>query len=583
MRLKRPRRTAPPSLNAPKRSVPQQANPSLSRRHAWMLACLIGVGLVLVGRLIALQITDRDFLNAQGNARLLRTLTIPAHRGLLLDRNGQPLAVSAPVQSVWINPRQIDGARAQWPALMALFDKHASDLETLLVDRRQREFVYLKRHIEPGLAAQVAALNLPGVYQQSEYRRYYPAAEATAHALGFTNLDDEGQEGLELLLNSRLAGVAGSRRVVQDAQGRPISLVAETQTARAGADIRLSLDQRLSVLAYNSLHQAVQTHQAVAGSAVVLDAHSGEVLAMVSQPGYNPNNRDDRNSAHYRNRVVTDVFEPGSTFKPFTIAAALKSGQFSPASLIDTGTGQLKLGQFEIKDARAYGRIDLSTIIQKSSNVGAAKLALKLDPEQHWDLLYLAGFGNHTGSGFPGEVSGHLPYFSDWRSVHQASLGFGYGLNVSLLQLARGYTLFANDGILPPLRFETINCLEGNCPGKVAVGLRVISPAQAQAILRMLESVVLPGGTGREAAVPGYRVGGKTGTVRKAAQGSYAANSYLSLFVGIAPLSAPRLVIAVMIDEPSGAQYYGGQVAAPVFAEIAAGALRLLNIAPDAL
>ncbi len=571
-----PTETKPNSKKPPPRSKAINLARLAAQRQCWIALLFLLCIAVLVWRAVSLQVTHGDFLQAQADARLLRDVTLPAHRGMLLDRNGQPLAVSVPVDSVWINPQLVVQAREHWGELMAVLGLSAADLEKLLDSRAmQREFLYLQRHLSPSVSAQIRALNMRGVYLQKEYRRYYPAAEVTAHALGFTNIDDVGQEGAELSLQARLQGHPGKRRVIADRHGRSIALVQQFDNAQAGEDIRLSLDRRLASIAHRALRKAVTQYQAKAASAVLLDARRGEILAINNIPSYNPNDRRDRNSNHYRNRAVTDVFEPGSTLKPFTIAAALSTGKYTPDSRIDTGNGRLTIGGFQIKDAAAYGHIDLRTVIKKSSNVGAAKIALSLPPEDFWNLLYYAGFGRVPDSGLPGEVAGHLPYFSEWGRTRQASLGFGYGVNVSLLQLAQAYSLFARQGRLLPARLLAIDA-----PNPQA-GLDVISSQQAHTLLLMLESVIQPGGTGTQAAISGYRVAGKTGTARKYINGRYSEEQHLSLFVGIAPVSRPRLVVAVMVDEPQGQQYYGGQVAAPLFAEIMRDALRLLNVVPD--
>ncbi|MEY3220795.1 MAG: hypothetical protein RIT27_2152 [Pseudomonadota bacterium] len=542
-------------------------------RHYWIVVILVFLAGILSWRTMQLHIGNQSFLQNQGNARVIRNIPIAAHRGMLLDRQNRPLAVSVPTESLWINPQLLDNNQ-QWKQLLQLINKPFENLSDFLADKTSKEFVYLKRHLSPQLANQIRELKMQGVFLQREYRRYYPAAEMTAHVLGFTDIDDKGLEGLEKGLDNRLKGVSGKRAIIQNRQGQPIGLSEELQEPKTGEALQLTLDWRLSDSAHRILKEAVKQHRAKSGSAIVLDAKTGDVLAMVNQPDYNPNNREHRPISYYRNRAMTDVFEPGSTLKPFTIAAALESGKYSPHSTVETGDGQLELGEFTIRDGHGYGRIDLTKIIQKSSNIGAAKIALSLKAEQFWNLLYYAGFGTTSRSEFIGEVSGFVPYFSDWQSTRQASLGFGYGLNVTLLQLARAYAAFANEGFLPQIRFV----LEKN-PQPLSV-VKVMNPQTAHQVLNMLEKVVSPEGTGYEAMVEGYRVGGKTGTARKTVQGNYANNRYFSLFVGIAPLSNPRLVVAVLIDEPAD-QYYGGKVAAPVFSNIMGDALRLLNIPPD--
>lgn len=546
------------------------------QRRQWMLSLFILIVTVLLGRAIYLQIIHKDFLQTQGTARHQRVLTLPAYRGRLLDRHGSPLAISTPVESVWVNPKQFVDALPQWEALAEILELSFTELNALLAGRLQREFVYLKRHVSPAIAERVRDLNLPGVFLQQEYRRYYPSAEMTAHVVGFTNIDDQGQEGLELALDKFLTGVAGSKKVLQDNNGRIIAEIENVEAPKSGRDIALSIDLRLQYVAYRELKAAVQATQARAGSVVILDVHTGEILAMVNQPAYNPNDRQDRMSDHYRNRVMTDVFEPGSTLKPFTIAAALESGKYIPTSRIDTRPGRLQIGEYTIRDSHNYGFIDLGTIIQRSSNVGASKIALSLSRNQLGQLFQAVGFGRSTHCGFPGEVAGYLPPFAKWQTTEQATLSFGYGLNMTVLQLARAYAVLGNHGVLPVVSFLPIQ-------RKIPNTVRVLSVDTAHHLLTMLEAVVKDGGTGHLASVPGYRVAGKTGTARKVVAKEYSEGRHIALFAGIAPVLAPRLAIVVLIDEPQGKSYYGGKVAAPVFAKIMGEALRLLGIAPDTM
>lgn len=567
------------SRKKPASPRPRPGTEPASGRFYWLLALFALALCGLLWRAIYLHTSHKDFLQEQGDARLLRVLDIPVARATLYDRNGEILAASTPVDSAWFNPHHIDPAAPNWPALFKLLDRPADSLNQLLEGREQRGFIYLQRHLSPETAAQIRALDLDGVYLQREYRRYYPTGPATAHLIGFTDIDDHGQEGLELSLDAQLRGAPGQRKVIQDRRGRVLANVAQLQAPQPGETIHLSIDRRLSSLTRRALAKAVREHKAKAAAAVLLDARSAEVLAAVTYPGYNPNNRADRDSRRYRNRAITDVFEPGSTIKPFTIAAALESGDYTPASRINTAPGRLKLGRFEVNDPRNYGLIDLRTVLRKSSNVGAARLALKLPAREYWELLSYTGFGEYPRSGFPGEARGKLPFYADWSRARQASIGFGYGLNTSLLQLAHAYSLFAGDGSLRPLS------LFRQTPQELAEQRRVqlISAATAQHIRLMLEAVVSAAdGTGKRARIPGYRVAGKTGTARKHQHEGYATNRYIALFTGLAPVSEPRLVLAVMLDEPQG-RYYGGQVAAPLFAEIMGGALRLSGIAPDAL
>jgi cell division protein FtsI (penicillin-binding protein 3) len=527
----------------------------------------------LLWRAVDLQHTDKDFLIGQGDARHLRVEAISAHRGKILDRNGEPLAISTPVDSVWANPRELAAEPRRWRELATLLGLDLGQLERMLAERGEREFVYLKRQVAPGLASKVEQAGVPGVYLQREYRRYYPLGEVAAHVVGFTNVDDIGQEGMELAFDERLRGVAGARRVLRDRLGRIVEEVESIRPPKAGGDLVLSLDRRVQYLAYRALLRAVKRSQARGGSVVVLEARTGEVLAMVNQPAYNPNNSANRVSSRYRNRAVTDVFEPGSTIKPFTIAAALESGRFTAASTVDTNPGSLKIGKYAVRDPRNYGVIDLTTVIKKSSNVGATRLALALEPRELWQTLTRVGFGTGTGSGFPGEAEGVLTHYFDWGNIQRAGLSFGYGLSVTALQLAQAYAVLANDGRFVRISFERLD--------QPVQGVPVMGRATAQTLRKMLESVVGPEGTARRARVVGYRVGGKTGTVRKAVSGGYAEDRFRAVFAGMAPITRPRLVVVVVIDEPGGKEYYGGQVAAPVYAEIMTRAMRVLGVPPD--
>ncbi|MDM8566103.1 penicillin-binding protein 2 [Candidatus Halobeggiatoa sp. HSG11] len=546
------------------------------KRRQLLLAFFIIIISILLLRAVYLQVNRADFLQYEGNARHLRTVPIVAHRGMLMDRNGKPLAISTPVDSVWVNPSQFITAKKQWPILANLLSAKTSDLERILSKRMKREFVYLKRHVEPKIATQVTALKLPGVFLQREYKRYYPTGEVSAHVLGFTNIDDYGQEGLELALNNFLIGTPGKKQIVQDKNGKIIAQPINLTLPQMGHDIRLTIDHRLQYLVYRELKQAVLNSKAQAGSAVILDVQTGEVLAMINHPTYNPNNRNKLQN--YRNRVVTDIFEPGSTLKPFTIASALASGNYNPNTTINTNPGRLSLGKYTIRDSRNYGVIDVATVIKKSSNVGASKIALSLSANRLWKILSHSGFGYISGGGFPGEVAGRLSHFSEWYKVQQASISFGYGIGVSLLQLARAYAMLGNDGVLPPIRFlvedDSQNAL-GN------ENSQVISPKIARQMLDILTEVVKSGGTGELAQINGYTVAGKTGTVRKSVIGGYSESDYLALFVGIVPVSNPRLVMAILVDEPRQDEYYGGKVAAPVFSKVMTESLRLLNILPD--
>ena len=538
-----------------------------------VVGIVFAVAAVMLWRAVDLHVLNKDFLQSQGNARYMRTMPVAAHRGVITDRHGEPLAVSTPVDSVWINPAEFMTARTSWNKLTKLLSLKVDKVERLVLQREKREFVYLKRHIHPELAEKVAALNIAGVYLQREYRRYYPAGEVAAHVLGFTNIDDDGQEGLELAYNDWLRGESGRKMVIKDRLGRTIKHVESIQAAQPGKDLHLSIDRRLQYLTYRELKRAVLQYKAKSGSAVILDTKTGEVLAMVNQPSYNPNNRSKLKSSHLRNRAVTDVFEPGSTIKPFTVAAALESGKFKSNSVVNTSPGYFRIGKYVVQDVKNYGRINLSTLLSKSSNIGASKLALAISAKNLTDVHSRIGFGFSTGSGFPGEVGGIINLPTEKQLVERATLSYGYGLSVTPLQLARSYAVIANDGVMPAVSFTRINEVDNE--------IQVLSAKHAQQIREMLESVVSKTGTGSRAAVAGYRIAGKTGTVKKASSGGYSDDSYVAVFAGMAPASNPRLAMVVTINEPRGDVYYGGKVAAPVFSKVMSGALRLMDIAPD--
>lgn len=542
------------------------------RRIAVLSVMAVAVG-GLLWRAVDLQLLHKDFLQGQGDARHLRVVSIPAHRGMITDRNGEPLAISTPVDSIWANPRDLLEAREEWKQLAKALDVDRKWLKERIENNANREFVYLKRHVPPAVAEQVLALGIPGVATQREYRRYYPTGEVSGHLLGFTNVDDEGQEGAELSFDRELRGSPGSMRVVRDRLGRIVETVERLSEPVPGRDLALSIDRRIQYLAYRELKAAVQMNHAKAGSAVVLDVHTGEVLAMVNQPTFNPNNRDALRSDRYRNRALTDVYEPGSTVKPFTVAVALDSGQYQPSTLIDTAPGTLRVGPNTIRDVHDYGLIDVGTVIVKSSNVGTGKLALALPAERIWRQFTLMGMGQPTGIHLPGEAGGSVPDYRRWYPIDRVTFSFGYGLSASVLQLARAYAALANGGVLKPVSIVPVE--------HAPAGERVLNEHTAQQLVAMLEGAVGDKGTGRAARVPGYRVAGKTGTVRKSIAGGYAEDSYLSLFAGMVPATNPRLAMVVMINDPRGDEYYGGLVAAPVFGRVMGGALRLLDIAPD--
>ena len=553
-----------------------RTNRSTSMLRHYLLSILVLSGFVLLlGRVAELQLVDRDFLRHQGEARHLRTIRVAAHRGMITDRNGEPLAISTPVESVWANPAELLIHREELPRLAKILGRSADSLLQLLTQRQSREFVYLRRHISPAVAEQVMSLEVPGVALQREYRRYYPAGEVAAHLIGFTNIDDQGQEGLELAYSDWLRGEPGAKRVIKDGRHRIIENVENIRAPRHGQDLAVSIDRRIQYLAYRELKAAVKLHNAKSASAVVLDNMTGEVLAMVNQPSYNPNNRRRLRTSRLRNRAVTDVFEPGSTIKPFVIAAALASGRYTPGTRVNTAPGIFQVGTHAVRDMHDYGTLDLTGVIRKSSNVAAAKIALDLKPRALWSVLNQAGLGVLTASGFPGEVAGYLPDYHRLRDIERATLAFGYGVSLTTLQLAEAYAVFANEGYRVPL---TLMKRDGPVERQA-----VLDPEVAVTVRRMMETVVQPGGTAIEAAVSGYRVAGKTGTVHKSVAGGYSDDKYVSVFAGMAPASQPRLVMAIMINEPRNDEHFGGKVAGPVFSRIMSGALRLLNIPPDDL
>ena len=533
------------------------------------------VAAALAARAVYLQVLNREFLNQQADTRHLRNERISAHRGTITDRNGEPLAISTPVDSVWANPQELAPAVDDVPQLARALGLDPQQLMRRITRSMDKEFLYLKRHLSPDQAQQVLALKLPGVNVQREYRRYYPAGEVTGHLVGFTDIDDEGQEGLELAFNHWLAGESGAKRVLKDRLGRSVENVESIRPARHGKNLRTSIDLRIQYLAYRTLKAAIQSYNAESGSIVVLDVKTGEVLAIVNQPTYNPNDRSQFSAERYRNRAVTDIFEPGSSIKPLVVAAALESGEFRPSSIIDTAPGYVTVGAKTIEDRRNLGRVSLTTILARSSNVGVTKLAMSLQPDQLWQTMTDFGLGSLTSSAFPGESAGLLTHFSNWKPISQATLAYGYGVSVTALQLAQAYSALGNGGRLHPV---SLVALEPPVEGQ-----QVVAPDTATAVRRMLEEVVRPGGTGTKAAVAGYRVAGKTGTAWKFAAGGYSEDKYISIFAGLAPASDPQLAAVVVIDEPSGELYYGSDVAAPVFADVMTESLRLLAVPPDAL
>jgi cell division protein FtsI (penicillin-binding protein 3) len=554
-----------------------RTRPIAGKLPVWRLRLLLALFgcafLVLLGRAVYLQGYNDRFLQAKGESRYSRVIEIPANRGRILDRNGEALAVSAPVRSVWAIPDELKADGKQLGELARLLESTPRELRRKLGDE-ERDFVYLKRQLPPEVADRVAELRIPGVFQSREYRRYYPGGEVMAHVLGFTGVDDTGQEGVELAFQDALAGRPGSRRVIKDRRGQIVEDVESIRAAQPGRDVVLAIDARIQHLAFQHLRQAVTTHRAKGGGIVVIDVGTGELLALANLPTYNPNNRTGMQGAQLRNRVVTDAFEPGSTLKPFTVALALDTGKVKPETVIQTAPGSLTIGSATIRDAHAAGALTVAQVIQKSSNVGSAKIALGLRPDEMWRLFSDVGFGAQPRLGFPGESPGRVRAVKTWKPVEQATMSYGHGISVSLVQLARAYTMFARDGELVPL---SLTRLDSPPPAK-----RVLAAGTARDVRRMLELAAGPGGTAPRAQVMGYRVAGKTGTAHKLVDGVYSPNRYLSSFVGFAPVSNPRLVIAVMIDEPGAGDYYGGLVAAPVFASVMGGALRVLGVTPDA-
>jgi cell division protein FtsI (penicillin-binding protein 3) len=540
-------------------------------RAPLVFAIMLLLFVTLLGRALYLQWIDNQFLQVQGSSRYSREIELPAHRGRIVDRFGEPLAISTPVKSIWAFPAKVESTPEQLAALAKLFDTPPQALAKKLGD--DAEFVFLARQIPPDLADRVAALKIKGIHDQNEYRRFYPGGDTMSHVLGFTGDHDIGQEGIELAQQEWLGGKPGSRRVLINRRGDVIEDVEAIRAPQAGRDLALAIDARLQYLAFRELKAAVEVNKAKAGGLVILDVHTGEILALANWPTYNPNARNRVARDRMRNRALTDVFEPGSTMKPFTIAVAMEVGKVRPDTVIQTAPGTLTIGPNTIHDAHPNGALSVEQVIQKSSNVGAAKIALSLPPQTLWQMLSDSGFGTPPQTGFPGEVSGRLRPAKTWRPIEQATLAYGHGISVNLVQLARAYTVFATDGELKP-----VSLFKGS--GEIA-GRPVVKPETARAVRHMLELAVQAGGTAPRAQVQGYRVGGKTGTAHKLAGRGYG-NKYVSSFVGFAPVSNPRLVVAVMIDEPGAGQYYGGTVAAPVFSTVMGSALRMLGVPTDA-
>ena len=540
-----------------------------------LLASMLTAMLALTGRAVHLQILDKDFLQDKGDLQHIGVVDVPAYRGQIKDRNGEPLAISTPVQSIWLNTRQLKederGKLAEMAKILGIADK---DLQAFLKKEAGKRFVYIKRQINPDLAEKVKALEITGVYFEKAFKRYYPAGAVSGHLLGFTNIDDVGQEGMEHGYEHILRGKPGRKRVIKDGKGHIIKDIENIQEAIPGQDLVLTLDEKIQYLAYRELQNAVLQHKAQSASLVVLDAKNGDVLATVSQPAFNPNNRKELRSNRYRNRAMVDSFEPGSTVKPFVIAAGLDGGYISPNLVIETH-GIYHVGRNVVKDVHNYGTMDLTHVLQKSSNIAVTQIAMTMPPEYFWGIYSQLGFGTSAGVGFPGEASGSLLDYQSWHEFDQATLSFGYGVSTSILQLARAYTALADDGIV-----HSVTLLKRD---EDPDARRVFKPETARHIREMLEHVISKEGTAYQARVEGYRVAGKTGTVKKATAGGYTEDKYYSVFVGMAPASNPRFVIAVVVDEPSSGQYYGGLVAAPAFSRVMAGALRVYGIEPDGM
>jgi len=543
---------------------------------AWRYGSVLGVFLLVVAalgwRLVDLHVVDNEFLRKQGDVRTIRVESIDAHRGVVSDRYGEPLAVSTPVQTLWANPSEVDPDEARLTNLARLLNISEARLRERLETYAEREFIYLRRKVQPGLAKEVMALDINGVYSRQEYRRYYPAGEVTAHVVGFTNIDERGQEGMELAYNQWLSGESGRKRVLKDNRGRIIKDLTLIRDASPGHNLQLSIDLRLQYLAYRELKAVVQAHSARGGTLVMLDVDTGEVLAMVNQGSYNPNDRSQLAAENLRNKAITDLFEPGSTMKPVAMAAALESGEYSMNTTIDTSPGFRRFGRFTIRDHRNYGVISLTDIIAKSSNVGISRIATDIGGDSIRNLYSRLGLGQPTGIGFPGEAVGVLPSPPKWRPVEEATLSYGYGLSVNALQLAQAYMVIANGGIRYPLSLIKLD--------REPEGQRVLSEKVTYDVRNMLREVVTRG-SGKRAQPGFYSAGGKTGTVHLVGKQGYEDSQYKAIFAGMAPIDNPRIVTVVAVDAPQSGEYYGGEVAAPVFARVMSDALRLLNVKPE--
>lgn len=553
-------------------SSPLLSQPLPVWRMRFVMWTLLAAFAALVGRSVWLQGFQNDFLRAKGESRYERVIEVSATRGRIVDRNGDVLAISTPVKSIWAIPEDARLTPHQSRELAQLLEMDVRELNAKLAS--DRDFVFVRRQVPPDVAEHIAALGLPGIHEQKEYRRFYPSGDVMAHMLGFTGVEDVGQEGVELALQAQLAGKPGSRRVIRDRRGQVVEDVESIRAPQEGKDVVLALDSKIQYLAYSHLKRAVAEHRAKAGGIVVLDAKTGEVLALTNWPTYNPNNRVRLAGAQLRNRAFTDTFEPGSTLKPFTAALALEKGAYRFNTPIQTAPGKLTIGTATISDAHPHGVLTVAEVIQKSSNVGISKISLSFPAEEMWKMYDALGFGTPLKLGFPGEVGGRLRPAKSWRPIEQATMSYGHGISVTLIQLARSYMAFAREGDLLPLSLTRVDV-------PPASGKPAFSAQTAREVRAMLEMAVQPGGTAPKAQIAGYRVAGKTGTSHKLESGAYA-NKYVASFVGFAPVSDPRLVVAVMIDEPSNGKHFGGDVSAPVFAQVMAGALRTLGVAHDA-
>jgi len=555
------------------RNVRKLSISDFSSRRNFLLLFMMACMLVLIGRAIDLQVFNKQFLKEEGDKRQVDDVSVSAYRGMIKDRNEEPLAISTPVESVGINPRELKYLKEdQIMQMEKLLSLPAGKISELIKQYAQRRFIYIARRVNPQISDQVKALKLDGVYFEREFKRFYPAGAVSAHLVGFTDFEDVGQEGMEFYYEKQLKGSEGSKRVVKDGQRRIIEDIENIKEPVSGKNIELSIDQRIQYLAYRELQLAVSINKAKSGALVVLDAKNGEILAAVNQPSFNPNTKSSLTEGSHRNRALTDIFEPGSTVKPFVVAAALDGGYISPGSMFVTN-GTYQIGRNTVKDVHNYGTLDLTHVIKKSSNIGVSMMALKMPPKYFWNIYHKLGFGVSAGSGFPGEASGTMRDYKKWNDFDRAIMSFGYGLSSSALQLARAYTALADDGIL-----HSVSLLKREEDNDA---VRVFSAKTAKSVRKMMETVLMKDGTAYEARVNGYSAAGKTGTVKKAGAGGYTEKNYFAVFAGMAPATDPRLIIVVMIDEPSAGQYYGGLVSAPVFSKVMAGALRILEVAPD--